>query len=156
MKEGTIRKAEEKDLARIAEILVFNNRLFFYPIFRDEEFSFGIMNVEDLMKEYREDAAMMDETYVYDDGLIRGMLRFDGVEIIKLYVDPFFQNRGIGQKLLGFAVEGKEKVFLWALEKNEAGRRFYRMNGFMETGEKKFEEGTEEYLIRMEYVKQDV
>ncbi len=151
-----IRKAEEKDLARIAEILVFNNRLFFYPIFRDEEYSFSIMNVESLMKEYRGDPGIMDETYVYDDGLIRGVLRFDGAEIIKLYVDPFFQNRGIGQKLLAFALEGKEKVFLWALEKNEAGRRFYRRNGFRETGEKKFEEGTEEYLIRMEYVKPDV
>ncbi|MBR3311245.1 MAG: GNAT family N-acetyltransferase [Solobacterium sp.] len=156
MKEGRIRKAEKKDLARIAEILVFNNRLFFYPIFRDEEYSFGFMNVEAVMKEYRQDPVMMNETYVYDDGLIRGILRFDGTEIIKLYVDPFFQNRGIGQKLLEFALEGKERVFLWALEKNEAGRRFYRRNGFAETGERKFEEGTEEYLIRMEYAKADV
>ena len=34
-----IRKAERKDLSRIAEIFVFNNRTNFFPIFKDPEFS---------------------------------------------------------------------------------------------------------------------
>ena len=36
-----IRKAEIKDLSRIAEIFVFNNRINYFPIFKDESFSFG-------------------------------------------------------------------------------------------------------------------
>ena len=35
-----IRKATQKDLARIAEIEVFNYRLNFYPIFKDDDFLF--------------------------------------------------------------------------------------------------------------------
>ena len=31
-----IRQAEEKDVSRIAEILVYNNRVNFFPIFKDE------------------------------------------------------------------------------------------------------------------------
>ena len=31
-----IRQAEEKDVSRIAEILVYNNRTNFLPIFKDE------------------------------------------------------------------------------------------------------------------------
>ena len=34
-----IRKAENRDVSRIAEILVYNNRLVFFPIFQDEALS---------------------------------------------------------------------------------------------------------------------
>ena len=45
----------------------------------------------------------------------------------------------------------KEKgcSFLWALEKNTAAQRFYARHGFFPSGEKKFEEGTTEYLIKL-------
>ncbi len=36
-----IRKAMIDDLSRVAEIYVFNNRINFFPIFKDESFSFG-------------------------------------------------------------------------------------------------------------------
>ena len=39
---------------------------------------------------------------------------------------------------------------LWALEKNERAIAFYARHGFFPNGEKKLEEGTEEYLIRLE------
>ena len=35
-----IRKATKKDLSRIAEIYVFNNRMNYWPIFKDDGFSF--------------------------------------------------------------------------------------------------------------------
>lgn len=35
-----IRKAKTDDLSRIAEIFIFNNRMNYFPIFKDEEFSF--------------------------------------------------------------------------------------------------------------------
>ena len=37
-----IRKAIIDDLSRVAEIYVFNNRINFFPIFKDEVFSFGV------------------------------------------------------------------------------------------------------------------
>ena len=41
-------------------------------------------------------------------------------------------------------------LFLWALEKNVNALRFYERHGFFRTGMKKLEEGTTEYLLRLE------
>ena len=41
----SIRKACEHDLSRIAEIFVLNNRINNFPIFQDEKFSFGKLQV---------------------------------------------------------------------------------------------------------------
>ncbi|WP_192814680.1 hypothetical protein [Treponema pedis] len=38
---------------------------------------------------------------------------------------------------------------LWVLEKNTKAVSFYKRHGFNLTGEKKLEEGTPEYLLRM-------
>lgn len=144
-----IRKAEARDVSRIGEILVFNNRINFFPIFRDEEYSFGEMQVINIAREYMKNESLMNSTWVYDDGIVRGLVRIEDGEIIKLFVDPFFQDRGIGAKLLEFAVEIQRANRLWALEKNERAIRFYERHGFRLTGEKIFEEGTTEYLVRM-------
>ena len=45
-----IRKAEAKDLCRIAEILVFSKRLNYRPIFHNDEYSFGELQVVNVMK----------------------------------------------------------------------------------------------------------
>ena len=142
-----IRKAEPKDACRIAEILVFNNRINFWPIFGDDGYSFGELQVLSVSKEYQ-DPNNLTGTYVYDDGIVRGMIRFDGEEIQKLYVDHFFQSRGIGAELLSFAVENGGRR-LWALEKNVRGIAFYQRHGFEPNGEWIYEEGTTERLIRM-------
>ena len=47
-----IRKASQNDLSRIAEIFVFNNRVNYFPIFKDEEFSFGELQVVSLVNGY--------------------------------------------------------------------------------------------------------
>ena len=39
---------------------------------------------------------------------------------------------------------------LWALEKNTGAIRFYQRYGFRLTGEKRLEDGTSEYLVRMQ------
>ncbi len=144
-----IRTAEERDVSRIAEILVFNNRLNFYPIFQNDDYSFGELQVIPIAEKYRSDPALLARTFVYDDGVVRGLIVLDGTEISKLFVDPCFQNRGIGAALLQFAVEVHQADVLWALEKNVRGIRFYERHGFRRTGEKIFEEGTPEYLVRL-------
>ena len=139
-----IRKANDKDLARIAEILIFNYRLYFYPIFQCDEYYFDELQVPTLMKEYE---SQLDSLYVYDDGVIKGFIKIEGTYIARLFVEPVLQNASIGSKLLEYAVKEHHADHLWALEKNVKAIRFYNRHGFFATGEKKLEEDTTEYLI---------
>lgn len=145
----SIRKACEHDLSRIAEIFVLNNRINYFPIFQDEKFSFGKLQVISVADTYFKRPGILSQIYVYDDGLIRGFLQMDGTKICKLYVDPFFQSRGIGGSLIEYGIRAFGANHLWALEKNTRAISFYRKHGFMLTGEKKFEEGTTEYLVQL-------
>ena len=147
----SIRKARANDLSRIAEIYVFNNRVNFYPIFKEEEYSFGTLQVVSLADHYFKQEEIIKDIYVYDDGVIKGFVQMNGTEICKLYVDTFFQNGKIGARLLEYAVRQLQADHLWALEKNIRGIAFYRRYGFRLTGEKKFEEGTTEYLVQLVY-----
>ncbi|SKB77429.1 putative acetyltransferase [Lachnospiraceae bacterium] len=137
----SIRKAETSDASRIAEMIVTNYRANFYPIFQNEDFYFGELNVLDVAKEYMEEPDVIDNTYVYDDGVVKGMIRLDKNEIVKLYVEPQFQNQRIGAKLLTYAMNEKAADWLWVLEKNTRGIAFYKRNGFDMSGEKMLEDG---------------
>ena len=139
-----IRKANDKDLARIAEILIFNYRLYFYPIFKCDEYYFDELQVPSLMKEFE---SQIDSLYVYDDGVVKGFIKIEGTYIARLFVEPVLQNASIGSKLLEYAVKEHNADHLWALEKNVKAIRFYNRHGFFATGEKKLEEDTTEYLI---------
>ncbi len=150
MDRTQIRKAAVGDVSRIAEILVFNNRLTFFPIFQSEEYSFGELQVIPVANAYLNVPETLKNTWVYDDyGIVKGLIRLRGREIEKLYVDPCFHDKGIGGELLEFAVHGGAD-FLWALEKNTKALAFYERHGFYRTDHKKLEEGTTEYLVKME------
>ena len=142
-----IRKATKEDLARIAEIVVFNYRLNFYPIFKNDDFYFGELQVLNLMESYQ---SLIETMWVYDDGAIKGFVQVDNNEIKKLFVEPVLQGNAIGSNLLNFAIEEFDAYFLWALEKNVRAIKFYQRHGFYVTSEKKLEEDTIEYLVRME------
>ena len=142
-----IRHATPADLARIAEIEVFNYRLNFYPIFRSDEFYFGELTVPHLMQSR---ADFIPDILVYDDGVVKGFLHLGGDEVRRLYVEPALQSRGIGAALLEFAIREKHVTRLWALEKNTRAIAFYRRHGFLPNGERRLEEDTEEYLVRLE------
>jgi len=148
-----IRKAKTDDLSRIAEIFVWNNRINYFPIFKDEGFSFGELQVVSLVNQYFGKDEILRTIYVFDDGLIRGFLQMNDTEICKLYVDPFFQNKGIGSVLIEYAVKELHADYLWALEKNVKAIFFYQRHGFQLSGQKKFEEDTTEYLVKLEQVK---
>ncbi len=139
-----IRKAENKDLSRIAEIQVFNYRLYFYPIFQCDEYYFAELQVPSLISKYE---AELDSLYVYDDGVVKGFIKIEGTYIARLFVEPVLQNASIGSQLLEYAVNKHHADHLWVLEKNIKAIRFYERNGFVATGEKKLEEGTTEYLM---------
>ncbi|MBR3952385.1 MAG: GNAT family N-acetyltransferase [Oscillospiraceae bacterium] len=141
-----IRKAEERDFERIAEIEIFNYRLNFYPIFRNDEFYFGELSVSKKAEEYRKNP---EGFFVYDDGTVKGFVFVSGKQINKLFVEPVLQGNSIGAKLLDFAVSEMKADFLWALEKNKKAIAFYERNGFHPSGERKPEEDTSEYLVKM-------
>ena len=141
-----IRKAEVRDLSRIAEILVFVKRIKFRPIFQDDDYSFNKLQVLTVAEEYRE---KLDRIWVYDDGIVKGMIHIADREIRELYVDYFFQNQSVGSRLIEFAKKYFPVTFLWAVEKNTDAIRFYERHGFFLTEKKKFEDGTTEYLVML-------
>ena len=145
-----IRPAESNDWARIAEIEIFNYRLNFYPIFQSDPFYFGELQVPAMIQAYEQGEQPLNETYVYDDGVVKGFIRLNGPEVQKLFVEPVLQGHGIGAALLDFAIKEKDVRFLWALEKNTRAIAFYKRYGFTPTGERKSEDDTTEYLVRLE------
>lgn len=145
-----IRKALSHDVSRIAEILVFVKRIKYRPIFQDDDYAFGELQVLPVAQEYSKQE-ILDHIWVYDDhGIVKGFIHIEGREIKELYVDYFFQNLGIGSELIEFAKKKYDVRFLWAIEKNTDAIRFYEAHGFFLTGVKKLEEGTAEYLVMME------
>ena len=143
----TIRKAAPKDISRIAEILVFVKRIKYRPIFRNDEYSFGELQVLSVAEKYSE-PAVLDNILVYDDGFVKGLIRIEKNEIVELYVDYFFQGQGVGSRLIEYAKENYPVEFLWVIEKNTDAVRFYEAHGFHLTDIKKTEAGTTE--VKME------
>ncbi len=144
-----IRKAKTNDLSRIAEIYIFNNRMNYFPIFKDEKFSFDELQVVSLIDSYFKKEKILNNIYVFDSGIIKGFIQMNTTEICKLYVDTFFQSQGIGDKLITYAIKELHADHLWALEKNIRAISFYQKHGFHLTNEKIFEEGTTEYLVKL-------
>ena len=139
---GKIRPASARDAFRIAEIYVANYRLNFYPFFRNDAYYFDELNVPDTAAEYAEGTAALAGTYVYDDGgIVKGFIRIQGEEIVKLFVEPVLQSGGIGAELLRFAAGEKGCTWLWALKYNKRGIAFYERHGFRLTGENMLEDG---------------
>ena len=142
-----IRQATSKDLSRIAEMIIFNYRLNFYPIFKDDDYYFNELQVPKLMKQYE---SIVKYMWVYDDGSVKGVIQIENKEIKKLFVEPVLQGNSIGSILLKYAIDEHSASTLWALEKNIRAIRFYERHGFHMTTDKKLEEDTEEYLVRLE------
>ena len=143
-----IRPATDRDLSRIAEILVFVKRMKFRPIFQDDDFSFNQLQVLTVAKQYAA-PEILNRIWVYDDGIVKGLIHIVDREIVELYVDYFFQGQGIGSRLIEFAKVNFPVEFLWAIEKNTDAIRFYQAHGFLMTNQKQFEEGTTEYLVML-------
>lgn len=144
-----IRKAEQGDLSRIAEILVFVKRINYRSIFQNDDYAFGELQILSVAREYGT-ASVLSNIFVYDDGIVKGLIHINNNEIVELYVDHFFQRQGIGSKLIEYAIQNHQVSFLWSIEKNIDAIRFYKAHGFQVTNKKKLEEGTTEYLVMLE------
>lgn len=151
-----LRKACEKDISRIAEILIFAKRVSYRPIFENDEVSFNTMQVlteaENLKQPHK-----LDNVFVYDDGIVRGMMKreFHGKELklCELFIDPFFQNHGIGQKILTSLIREARNnhclsIYMWVLEKNVRARNFYEKSGFVFSGIREEFANTGRYKVK--------
>jgi len=143
-----IRPAEERDVSRIAEILIFSKRVNYRRIFHNDEVSFGEMQVLPLALSLIEDRELLGRYLVYDDGFVKGLVRTEGDTVQEIYVDPFFTGQGIGGKLLEYAVHKGART-LWVLERNTRAIAFYERHGFAPTGERAPEGDTGEHIVRM-------
>lgn len=155
-----IRQATEKDASRIAEILVFSKRANYRRIFENDAYSFGDLQVASIAQACLEDENMLSNTKVYTETLtekysgepveiIKGLVEVAAGEIRKLYVDSFFTGHSIGGELIEYAKRELGGTCLWTLERNERAIAFYKQHGFVLTGERMEEPGTEEYLVRL-------
>ena len=145
-----IRRATEDDISRIAEILVFVKRMNYRSIFRDDAVSFGEIQVLPVAEEYSRPEILESIRVCESEGIVMGLIRIVGREVVELYVDHFFQGRGIGAELIEYAKKEFDVRNLWVLEKNAGAIRFYEAHGFRFTGNRELEEGTSEYKIMME------
>ena len=152
MSNYNIRKAEKRDISRIAEMIVFGKRIAYRAIFKDDIGSFKELQVLDVAEELSKNTALFESMAVYDDGIVKGVIAA-GVcegkaEITDFYVEPFFKGEGIGKALIEYVISEMKlldvrKIFLWVLEENIAARKFYEANGFRPTGETGLIEGTD-------------
>ena len=105
------------------------------------------MQVSNFVKEYKDS---IENVWVYDDGVVKGFVQIENQEVKKLFVEPVLQGKSIGSVLMVYAIDEHNVNHLWALEKNIRAISFYERHGFRVTDDKKLEEDTTEYLIRLE------
>ena len=128
---------------------MFTKRIKYRSIFHNDEYSFNELQVVKVADEFK-NPELLDKVWIYDDGIVKGMIHLEEKEIAELYVDYFFWKEGIGSKLVEFAKEKFDAKFVWTLEKNEDAIRFYEAHGFMFNGKRQLEEGTPEYIVMLE------
>jgi Acetyltransferases len=151
-----VRRATNSDINRIAEIIVFTKRLKFRSIFNDDNYLFNTLNVVAVSEETAQ--RKIENIFVYDDGIVKGMLYFQDVSITKselceLYVDACFERNGIGQSLIKYYEQQCERkrieiIELWSIEKNIAANMFYEAMNYKRTDEKRLIEKTSEYEVK--------
>lgn len=144
-----IREAQIQDISRIAEILIFTKRIHYRSIFHNDIVSFKEMQVLSLANEYLSNLSKLQNIWVYDDEFVKGLIHIESSSIEELYIDTFFQGQGIGSELINFAINQFHVNHLWVLEKNQQAIEFYQKHGFAITKERKLEEGTPEYIVKM-------
>lgn len=151
-----LRKAGNRDISRIAEILIFTKRTTYRPIFKNDNVSFNEMQVLKEIEKLSQSSAL-DNIYVYDDGIVKATVKIEDVgektKISEFFVDPFFQGEGIGTKILNNVIEKSKEVFLYVLDKNERAIRFYVKMGFKYTGEKEEFLNSGFYMLKYFFVK---
>ncbi len=142
-----VRAAEKRDLARIAEIIVFGKRTAYRSIFQNDRVSFNEITVVGLYDYLTAADSRWERMLVWDDGIVKGVVGAEGTELFDFYVEPVFQGQGVGTALLDALcararAQGSAFVEAWVIRDNWKARRFYERHGFVPTGAERPIEGT--------------
>ena len=149
-----VRQAQLSDAERICEIIIYGWRAA-YIDFLGEEALYKDMSV---VKRYKSLCSTLESDhgfYVYEEnGIVKGFMRLEqcleqgleessrAMELVAIYVEPYFKGHGIGSKLIQeaekiAASQSQSEVRLWVLENNHSSRKFYEKNGYAATGQVK-------------------
>ncbi len=146
-----LRPAEEKDISRIAEILIFTKRDTYRSIFNNDDVSFNKMQVLNEIRRLN-NSDSLNNLYVYDDGIVKAIITLENkdpwLNIKEFFVDPFFQHNGIGTKILKEVFLRNDKFLLYVLDKNKRAIDFYEKMGFKYSGEKEEFENSGFYMLK--------
>ncbi len=64
--------------------------------------------------------------------IVAGFAAYEGTWLLRLYVRPQAQNRGVGSTLLSCARVERAELQLWCFQANEGARRFHARRGVRE------------------------
>lgn len=81
---------------------------------------------------------------IYD--VVVGFVSVMGDEVLALFVDPDYQNRGLGRALLDYVRADHDRLTLEVFEANLKARAFYHAYGFRQYGTRIHEEAGEKLL----------
>ncbi len=146
----SIRKAENIDTRRVAEIQLASSAAAYKDIFPKREITEALIGQRGKIwiEILKEELTSLD---IYeDDEDIKGFINYGPtrdtdkthnitVEILAMYIDPKYWRSGIGTKLLENVFnwaknEAFQEITLWVLKQNIIGISFYNKMGFNEDG----------------------
>ena len=155
-----IRNVEENDIERVADININCWKKCYTGIIEQSVID-GINREERIATMTR---SMDNSTFIVaeEDSQIKGFCRYvtnNGYspnyeevdcEVCSIYVDVDFQRKGIGSKMLEYALEDlkkqdKKKLIIWCLKANTNARMFYTQMGGEVYAERKHEILGKEY-----------
>ena len=123
----TLRRADSADAGAVAEVWLRARRAAVpvvpAPVHPDDE-----------VRQYFQTVVVpTKETWLAEvDGTAVAVLVLDGDEVDQLYVDPDWQRRGVGSRLVGLAQARRpDGLALWTFQTNLPARRFYERHGFV-------------------------
>ena len=154
-----IRKVKYEDIEQIVDINIKDWKREYKGIIND-----NILNNLDRNKKiekWKQHYNIGNVIVAEENGKVLGYCRYDDnvgyknteidSEIIAIYVDCDNLGKGIGRKLVEYAMKdlkakNKTKMIIWCLEKNENARKFYeKMGGKLVNDEKYFETEGQKY-----------
>jgi putative acetyltransferase len=91
-----------------------------------------------------------------DSGVIRGFMGMSGSKMDSLFIDPEFQRRGAGRRMVAHARALHDELTLDVNEQNLAARGFYEACGFVVEGRSELDEQGRPYpLLHMRLATQN-
>jgi len=91
------------------------------------------------------------DTWVWEEaGTVVGFIALIGNEVGAIFLDPDFQGRGIGRRLMDHARDLRGELEVEVFEENSIGRAFYDRYGF-ELIERKVHRATGHAVLRLRF-----